>query len=205
MRSTPDACRVCLFIAVILAAISIAARAEYDPSSRLHDEIRDVKGRLLVQPRAGLPLRELDGILQGHGARRVEAIAQIDVHIVELPEQASEQAVAAVVEALRRHPRLRSAEPDRRLPRALAPNDPGYANAWHVPKIDSPRAWDYSIGRGITIAILDSGVDASHPDLVENLVAGYNFYDNNTNTADVHGHGTRVAGAAAMAGNNFIG
>ena len=57
----------------------------------------------------------------------------------------------------------------------------------------------------MTIAILDSGVDAGHPDLQARLVPGWNFYDNNSNTADVHGHGTAVAGAAAASTNNAAG
>jgi subtilisin family serine protease len=58
---------------------------------------------------------------------------------------------------------------------------------------------------GIIIAIADTGVDGTHPDLLPNLVPGWNVVDRNSNSADVHGHGTQVAGAAAAAGNNLIG
>ena len=61
------------------------------------------------------------------------------------------------------------------------------------------------MGSGVTVAILDSGIDATHPDLVGQLVPGWNFYDNNSNTADVNGHGTMVAGVVAARGNNSIG
>jgi len=57
----------------------------------------------------------------------------------------------------------------------------------------------------VTIAILDTGIDSAHPDLAPNLVPGWNVYDNNSNTADVNGHGTWVAGVAAMAANNAKG
>ena len=60
-------------------------------------------------------------------------------------------------------------------------------------------------GSGVTIAILDSGVLSTHPDLAANLVPGWNFFDNNSNTADVYGHGTQVAGAAAAISNNGVG
>ncbi|WP_395408088.1 S8 family serine peptidase [Pseudoduganella sp. UC29_106] len=66
-------------------------------------------------------------------------------------------------------------------------------------------AWDKTQGAGVTIAILDSGVDGAHPDLAGSMVPGYNIYDNNTNTADVCGHGTKVAGAAAASANNAAG
>ena len=55
------------------------------------------------------------------------------------------------------------------------------------------------------IAIRDSGVDATHPDLAGKLVAGYNTYSNSTDTVDQFGHGTEVAGAAGALTNNAEG
>jgi subtilisin family serine protease len=164
--------------------------------------VRFVRGRLLVQPRRGLSEQQLDGILQAQGGRRLRHIPQINVYIVELPPSASEQAVA---NALRRSIHLKFAELDRVFEPSQAPNDPYYGNAWHLPKIGAPTAWDTSIGQGVTIAVLDSGVDAAHPDLAPQMVPGWNFYDNNSNTTDVYGHGTAVAGVAAAAGNNASG
>jgi len=57
----------------------------------------------------------------------------------------------------------------------------------------------------VTIAILDSGIDPNHPDLSLQLVPGWNFYENNSNTSDVYGHGTKVAGSAAAMANNAQG
>ena len=170
----------------------------------LHDpaEIRYVVGRVLVQPRAGLSVQELDKKLKVHGGRRVGAIAAINVQIVELPSQANPQAVAQMLRADRH---IKFAEIDAHLPPSLTPNDPSYTKAWHLPKIGTPDAWNYAVGDAVTIAILDSGVDAAHPDLAASVVPGYNFYSNNTDTRDVYGHGTWVAGTAAMAGNNLVG
>src|SRR5262249_1446109 len=86
------------------------------------------------------------------------------------------------------------------------PNDPYYSNAWHLPDISAPTAWSSTTGSSHTvIAILDTGIDPAQPDLAPHLVAGYNFVDSNTNTADVQGHGTAVAGAAGAVYNNGIG
>ena len=84
-------------------------------------------------------------------------------------------------------------------------NDTYFSKEWHLAKINAPTAWDASTGTGITIAILDSGVDGTHPDLAAQLVPGWNFFDDNGNTTDVLGHGTAVAGVAAAASNNGIG
>ena len=72
-------------------------------------------------------------------------------------------------------------------------------------KINAPTAWDTSTGAGITIAILDTGVDGTHPDLAAQMVPGWNSFDNNGNTSDVLGHGTAVAGVAAAASSNGVG
>jgi hypothetical protein len=197
--------------AVVAAFASAGIRAGFLPQAaaqssgpNLHTpgEIRWIKGRILVQPRAGLTAQELDKKLKAHGGRRVGAIQQLNVHIVELPAQANERAVAQLLKSDRH---IRFAELDQVVPPALTPNDPYYTYGWHLAKIGTPSAWDYSVGDGVTIAILDSGVDATHPDLAGSMVPGYNAFDKNTDTRDVYGHGTKVAGAAAMVGNNLVG
>lgn len=182
-------------VAAALSAVAVSVLAQSRP--QLPD--RYVTGRVLVQPRPGLSVAELDKILAPHGGRRGAAIRQINVHVIELPPQAN---AAAVAEALRKNRNLKFAEVDGLAAPGLYPNDPRYPYAWHLPKIGAPSAWDHAQGAGVTIAILDSGVDAEHPDLQAQLVPGWNFHDNNGDTADVFGHGTAVAGVAAAAGNN---
>jgi len=67
------------------------------------------------------------------------------------------------------------------------------------------EAWSASTGVGVTIAIIDSGVDANHPDLAGRVLPGYDFVNNDTNASDDFGHGTAVAGIAAAKANNSIG
>ncbi len=124
-----------------------------------------------------------------------------DLFVVNVPK-GSEQAVA---NKLAKNPHFKFAELDYRVAAAMTPNDPYMGSAWHLPKIGAPAAWDGALGGSITVAVLDSGVDGSHPDLVSKLVSGWNFYDGNSNTTDVYGHGTKVAGTVAAAGNNGLG
>jgi subtilisin family serine protease len=189
---------------VALLACALAGFAVHASAQNLHKpgDIRYVKGHILVQPRAGLTVQDLDKKLKPHGGRRVRHIPKINVHIIQLPSKANEHAVAQMLKA---DPHIQSAEVDQQLPPALTPNDPAYPSTWHLSKIGAPQAWDYSEGTGVIIAILDSGIDAAHPDLAANLVPGYNQFDNNSDTRDMTGHGTKVAGAAAMAGNNLLG
>lgn len=160
-----------------------------------------VPGRLLVQPRQGLSESELTKILNQHGAAQVGKIDKIDVRIVQV-QVGSEKAVEAL---LKHNKHLEFAERDLLLKPEQSANDPWFTTAWHLGKIGAPTAWDSSLGSNVTIAILDSGVEGSHPDLAAKMVPGWNFYNANSDTSDTCGHGTMVAGAAAAITNNSIG
>jgi len=161
-----------------------------------------VPGYILVEPRPGLPEAEFNGIVGAHGGKSIGRIGSLDIHVVMLPPEASEQAVA---NALRQNPHIKFAEPDAIVPSAFVPNDVYYPNEWHLQTIGAPAAWDIARGSGITVAVLDSGIDPAHPDLASQLVPGWNFWDNNSNTTDVYGHGTKVAGVIGAIGNNSNG
>lgn len=182
-------------LAVVLGAALLPAQAF------AADEAQWVPGRLLVQPRAGLPEAEFEKIVKQHGGKQVGKIEGINVRIIQLPPQASEKAVEAL---LKHNKHLEFAERDM-LRRPSTTSDPYYSSEWHLPKIGAPTAWSTSSGKGVVIAILDSGVDPNHPDLSSKLVTGWNAYDNNADTSDVYGHGTKVAGAAAAITNNGVG
>lgn len=160
------------------------------------------KSRILIQTRAGLDDSQLNKILARHGGRSSSRMRKINAHIIQLPADADAR---VAVELLKRNPHIKSAEVDKLIAPEQVGNDTYYSSAWHLPKIQAPTAWDSALGTGVTIAILDSGIDATHPDLQGKLVAGWNMYDNNADTTDVYGHGTKVAGSAAAASNNGVG
>ena len=161
-----------------------------------------VPGYILVSPRPGLPRAAFDKVLAAHGGKAIGRLDPLNVYVVTLPASVSGKAVAKL---LSQHPHIKFAEPDALVPVDYVPNDPDYANEWHLRTLNTPAAWDIATGGGVTVAVLDSGVDATHPDLVAQLVPGWNFWDNNSNTADVFGHGTKVAGVIGATGNNAIG
>lgn len=124
------------------------------------------------------------------------------------------------------------------LPTAL-PNDPSFGSEWSLrnvgqtggtPGVDinAERAWDISTGsRSVVVAVLDSGIDLTHPDLAPNLwtnpgeiagngldddqngfvddVHGWDFIDNDGVPQDGYGHGTHVAGIIGAVGNDGFG
>ena len=161
-----------------------------------------VPGRLLVKPRDGINESDLQHLFAAHGAQQHGAIHQINVRIIKVPEVARDR----ILETLQHHASIEFAELDGVHQPSLIPNDTYYSFAWHLPKIQAPRAWDISTGSSsVTVAILDTGVESTHPDLAAKIVSGWNFYDNNSNTSDVLGHGTQVAGGAAAISNNGTG
>jgi subtilisin len=76
-----------------------------------------------------------------------------------------------------------------------------------VQQVNAPQAWGYSQGKGIRVAVVDTGIDFNHPDLQPNYVGGTSFVPGAATPMDDHGHGTHCAGtiAAAVNGSNVVG
>lgn len=88
------------------------------------------------------------------------------------------------------------------LPAPALANDPARARQWGLDLIGADAAHEVGQGEGIVIAVVDSGVDLDHEDLVPNLVDGIDVVDGDRTPQDGYGHGTHVAGIAAAAGGN---
>jgi serine protease len=81
--------------------------------------------------------------------------------------------------------------------------DPYRSQQWDLDRLRVADAWPKATGAGVTVAVIDTGVDASHPDLAGQVLPGVDFVDGTEGTAtDENGHGTHVAGTiAAITGN----
>lgn len=134
-------------------------------------------------------------------------------------EQSQWQTLQAI-EALSGHPDILYAEPNwKRYPTALPViNDPFYSSQWHYNTINVEQAWQALTNRGssnVVVAVLDTGVLTAHPDLSDNLVAGYDFVGEDPDANDpgdksINGqrssfHGTHVAGTIAASAANGVG
>jgi thermitase len=158
-----------------------------------------VPNRLLVKAKPGFSVADAARPFSG---MEVDAIEELEISIIEFQENAFQQAW----DGLQRNPNIEFAEPDAITEPAATANDTYYSKEWHLSKVKAQTAWDLTKGSSsVLIAILDTGVDGAHPDLKPKMVAGWNAYSSNTDTRDVNGHGTGVAGAAAAASNNSIG
>ena len=72
-----------------------------------------------------------------------------------------------------------------------------YPYPWGVKKIDADIVWPKTQGKGVRVAVLDTGVDAGHPNLDGNIKKGVSFVENVTSDRDDNGHGTHCAGIVA--------
>jgi len=201
--------RVISFVFVIgfVFALTFSAwktSAENKQSNHPDPAIQFVRGRVLVKFRDHIAPDHARQIVAALGARDADEIPNIGLHILDLPLEADE---AAFARAMAQRPEVEFAELDRVLSAdELTPNDPWYVDEWHLKKISAPAAWSSTSGNSnVIIAILDSGVDGTHPDLVSKMVAGWNVYSSNSDTSDAGGHGTTVAGTVAAASNNSMG
>jgi thermitase len=71
--------------------------------------------------------------------------------------------------------------------------------------LDAPEAWAVSQGTSVLVAVIDTGIDYTHPDLAANYAGGYDYVSNDSDPFDDHGHGTHVSGTIAAALNNLTG
>jgi thermitase len=162
-----------------------------------------VSGRLLVRYRAGTTNDAADQLERAHGAAKNGDIRQLGVRVLQVPEGSE----TAVLHALAADPRVEFAERDQTVAITnTTPNDYWWPSQWSQVKTRTNVAWDLTAGSSsVVIAVLDTGIDLSQPDLQGKLVAGYNVLRGGADPADDNGHGTWAAGVAGAASNNSIG
>ena len=104
-------------------------------------------------------------------------------------------------------PQVRFVEPNYQVSITdVIPSDPGWSSQYGLVNIRAPQGWQYATGSSsVTIAVIDTGIDLTHPDLAAKIVNGYDVYNNDNNPQDDNGHGTHVAGIAAAISNNNLG
>ncbi len=184
------------------------------------DRLHDSRGRplykpheLLVRFRPEATDKQVAALHRSLGSVVLKSLDRLRLDCVRLREELAEgagialYAAAGIVASAERHAlRYPMVEPD----------DPYYVDntQWGMTRIQMPAAWEKSTGNtNIVIGVIDTGVDARHPDLASNLVPGRDLAgvlrsdrtDADADPMDFDGHGTHVAGIIAAVGNNGIG
>lgn len=197
--------RMWLFVALLGLAACSSERSgpaqEVNPSD-------EVPGQIVVDFKDGVTQAQIDAWEKAWGV-------DLTFNSIEGPKNGVAIAsgvadVDATLAKIRQDPNVESAEPMLSVHADFAPNDPEYAKQWNLKLIDMPKAWDLSHGKGVTVAVIDTGIAYENfqdfrqvPDLKGvRFAKGYDFVNDTEHADDDHGHGTHVAGTIAQATNN---
>jgi subtilisin family serine protease len=150
-----------------------------------------------------------EAIIKGVGGTVLKPLPIINGMSVLLPDRASERALEERIGVLR-------VEEDAQVKALAKPPWAGGGNStqppqvleWNIDRIDAELAWNTSRGTSVKVAIIDTGIDKDHPDLMANLKGGINFVPRGWKVDpeawdDDNGHGTHVAGIAAAVDNEI--
>ncbi len=205
------------------------------PSRASNGDLPDLRlphapGELLVGLR-NVPLRaspeaQVTALAADLDADVMERIDALGIARLRVPESR----LALALSRLRSDPRVDWAEPNYLFRLDFTPNDPLYSShqVAYLGRLKVEDAWDVTTGRSnVIIAVLDTGVDMTHPDLKESIwtnpgevpdngldddgngfvddVHGWDFADEDNDPSDDYGHGTHVSGIAAARINNAVG
>jgi thermitase len=165
----------------------------------------------IVKYRDGSTSQQLSQSWQNHHAQVLQTYSALRTTTLSMPVED--------VDALQHDKRVEYVEHDSRAQAVALPDDPNFNLQWGLNNtgqviknvtgtsdadIDAPEAWAKSTGTGVTVAVLDSGIDTTHPDLLGKVTTSINF-SNSATTEDKFGHGTHVAGIIAATSNNKTG
>ncbi len=220
-----------LFVVSSLAPLAASPNPErtikssLKPQEKINAPHRD--GELLVRFRAGVSKQEKDLLLATHGARKTKDLkGDSGVERLQLPAGQEAKSVAAQMLLTGK---LDFAEPNFLIAKDdVVPNDAQFGEQWALRNqgqnggqfgsdVNASGAWKTTTGsKSTVIAVIDSGIDFTHPDLANNQwlnpapganndLYGWDFVANSAEIKDEQGHGTAVAGIIAAEGNNSIG
>jgi subtilisin family serine protease len=183
------------WLVLVTAVVEPASAMQRKPAASIQYQKERVAGRMAI-PRRGPAPPPLSGRMTGDEYVRW-ALARLGYEVVSGNVESQANGL----------PIYRYREMQAGPIAARIPNDQLFGLFQYDKRImNAPGAWFHSTGNlSVKIAILDSGVDAFHPEFRGKLLPGFSLLDNPTNLSDVNGHGTAVAGVAAAAGNNGSG
>lgn len=168
-------------------------------------EAEYLANELLLEFPPELDGRDVQDIVRAFGGKvsgvETDLLTKIGYHRVRFPDGTD---VVAIAPILVTHTSAKAAEPNY-VAKALfpIPNDPLFIQQWGLIRTEVPSAWGLALGEEDTlVAILDSGVDSTHPELEHALTDGWDFIDSDDEPFDDEGHGTAMAGIIAAGTDN---
>jgi len=184
---------------------------------------RFAEDRVLVKFRPGLAARSVRPLLEAYGSATIASVPGVALRVVAVPKGVT---ATEFLSSLNRNPDVAVARPDPITRIAVRPNDKYFGDQYALSNsgqvlddlpespqgkagadINATGGWDQTKGdSGVIIAVLDTGVELTHPDIKNKIVSpGKDFVNGDNDASDDHWHGTHVAGIAAAETNNELG
>lgn len=195
-----------------------------------------VADHILVKLKPGTKVDALNDLNAKYNATIRRSIPGADVYIVKLAEPSLDAVKVAVANYKSEAQSVAYAEPDYMVFTGATPDDPAYSQLYGLHNtgqtggtadadIDAPEAWAIATGsKTVRVGVIDTGIDYTHPDLVDNIwtnpnevpgnnidddnngyvddVRGWDFCNDDNDAMDGHSHGTHCAGTIGGVGND---
>jgi subtilisin family serine protease len=196
--------RVGLVVCVLVSVILVGGGA----SAKNVDNLRRIVKFLGINLTNPEDLATARSVVAASGSSEVHTLWLINALAVQLPAAGADQALAALL----RNPLVEGvfddsvSMADGAICIAPVPAPSSESYPWGLQKIDVPavdQKWPALQGAGVMVAVLDTGIDLSHPELSSRIVGGYNALAGGGSYADDNGHGTHMAGIIAAASNSL--
>jgi serine protease len=192
-----------------------AAAADDDPTFGSEDTIGDrIDGEIAIDVRDDTSPAEVDALGAKYGVSMRPNSAWSRTHDKLEVADVDPAREDAIIDAMSHDPRVEHVEPMAVYRETFVPNDPLYASKqWHLRRVGAEKAWSYTCGQGVTVAVVDTGIAcfdkgpfSRGTDLAgTRCEGGWNFVDDSREAYDDQGHGTHVAGTIAQTTNNGVG
>jgi subtilisin family serine protease len=175
------------------------------------------EGEVIVKFKSGTDVSKRNS---AHLHMRTASVREIDRRGLQRVVLARGLSVKEAIGLYEKNPDVEYAEPNYIVRASALPDDPLFSEQWGLwntgqvirevagmpdADVDAVEAWDITRESSAVVALIDSGVDVNHPDLLPNLVQGYDFLDDDGVPDDLNGHGTHLAGIIGAVGNNRYG
>lgn len=203
-------------LALLLASgLEGRAAAADDPTFGSEDAAGDrIEGEIAIDVRDDASPAEVDALGVRYGVSMRPNSAWSRTHDKLEVADVDPAREDAIIEAMSQDPRVEHVEPMAVYRETFVPDDPLYASKqWHLRRVGAEKAWSYTCGQGVTVAVVDTGIAcfdkgpfSRGTDLAgTRCEGGWNFVDDSREAYDDQGHGTHVAGTIAQTTNNGVG
>ena len=156
--------------------------------------------QLIVKFKDSISANQKETFFENNQVEQLSELGNGTFSLISIPSGSD---IHHVSEQLLRNPEVELIEPNYTVQTSYKPADHGYSKQWYAPKIKMPSAWNTTLGKSdIKVAVIDAGLQVTHPDLKGQTIKPYNAVTGETSLPSSI-HGTHVAGIIAAAKNTI--